>query len=59
MKPKELLRLLKHNGWRVLRQNGTSHCVLVKDGKRVIVPVHNAEMSKGLCESILKDAGLK
>lgn len=56
---KEMLQLLKKNGWIVGRIEG-SHYQLFKDGKRVTVPVHgNNDLRKGLEQRILKDAGLK
>lgn len=60
MKPKEMIRLLKKNGFEVISQNG-SHVKLrnVKTEKQVIVPYHSKEMKKGLEQAILKEAGLK
>lgn len=37
MKDKDLIKLLKKNGWNVVRING-SHHVLQKDGKRLLFP---------------------
>ena len=58
MKDKELLSLLKKNGWRVDRING-SHHILVKGNKTISLPVHGADMKTGLENAILKQAGLK
>ena len=56
---KEMLRLLKKNGWKELRQGG-SHHILEKDGAIIVVPVHaNQDLGKGLEQRILKDTGLK
>ncbi len=56
---KEMLKLLKQNGWVERRQVG-SHHQLFKDGKRVTVPVHgNQTLGKGLEQKILREAGLK
>lgn len=56
---KDMLKLLKKNGWCELRKEG-SHHVLAKGDKILIVPVHgNRDLGKGLEQQILKDAGLK
>jgi predicted RNA binding protein YcfA (HicA-like mRNA interferase family) len=61
MKSGELLRLLKKDGWLVVRQTG-SHIHLVhpvKEGK-IICPYHGShEVGKGLEKKIKKDAGIK
>lgn len=58
MKDKDLLKLLKKNGWTVVRING-SHHVLQKDGKTTIVSLHGKDVPIGLLNSILKEVGLK
>lgn len=58
MKDKELLKLLKDNGWKVDRING-SHHILKKDGMTEVVPVHGKDVPIGLLTSILKRTGLK
>lgn len=58
MKDKDLLKLLKKNGWTVVRING-SHHVLQKNGKTIVVPIHGKDVPIGLLNSILKEAGLK
>lgn len=56
---KEMLKLLKSNGWIEKRVEG-SHHQLFKDGVRVTVPIHgNKDLSKKIEQKILKDAGLK
>ncbi|EME3521284.1 MULTISPECIES: type II toxin-antitoxin system HicA family toxin [Enterococcus] len=56
---KEMLKLLKKNGW-VERRQEVSHHHLYKDGVRITVPVHaNQDLGRGLEQKILKDAGLK
>lgn len=61
MKSRELLRLLKKDGWYEIRQSG-SHITMAhatKKGK-VLVPFHAAkEVKKGLLNGILKEAGIK
>jgi predicted RNA binding protein YcfA (HicA-like mRNA interferase family) len=60
MKPREMLRLLKINGFQIVSQNG-SHIKLFnkKTNKTVIVPFHSKELKKGLEQEILKQAGLQ
>ena len=58
--PREMIKLLKRNGFREVSQNG-SHVKLrnQRTGKQVIVPYHSKAMKKGLEQAILKEAGLK
>ena len=58
MKDKDLLKLLKQNGWELKRIHG-SHHILEKDGKIETVPVHGKDVPTGLLEKILKRTGLK
>lgn len=58
MYSKELVKLLKKDGWKIISQNG-SHMKLKKDNKIEIVPIHNKELKKGTLETILKRTGLK
>ncbi len=58
--PKELVRLLKKNGFEEVSQNG-SHLKLKNKstGKITIVPMHSITLSKGIENAIMKQAGLK
>ena len=58
--PKEMIKLLKKNGFREVNQNG-SHVKLRNERTKtqVIVPYHSKTMKKGLEQAILKEAGLK
>ncbi len=58
MKDKDLLKLLKQNGWTEVRIHG-SHHILKKDDRMETVPVHGKDVPKGLLEAILKRTGLK
>ena len=60
MSSKEMLKLLKENGFEEVSQNG-SHVKLKnpETGKTVIVPYHSKDLKKGLEQAILKQAGLK
>lgn len=58
MKDKDLLRLLKQNGWTVTRING-SHHVLQKGEQTTVIPIHGKDVPTGLLNKILKETGLK
>lgn len=59
MKSSEFHRILKRNGWKHIRTDG-SHYIYEKDGRRYPVPFHGAkEMGEGLRKKIIKDLGLK
>lgn len=58
MKDKDLLKLLKQNGWTVKRIKG-SHHILEKDGQIEVVAVHGDDIPSGLLNAILKRNGLK
>jgi len=57
---KEMVKLLKRNGFRIVGQTG-SHMKLknINTGVVIIVPIHCREMKKGLELSILKKAGIE
>lgn len=60
MKTQELLKLLKKNNYKLVR-NGKRHAIWYSDttGKQFAVPRHKAEIATGTLENILKDAELK
>lgn len=59
MSGKELIRLLKNNGWTEVRVEG-SHHIMKNGAKELSIPVHgNKSMKKGLLNAILKEANLK
>lgn len=59
MKSSEFHRILKRNGWKHIRTDG-SHYIYEKEGRRYPVPFHGAkEMGEGLRKKIIKDLGLK
>lgn len=57
--PKEMVKLLKSNGFRIVSQNG-SHLKMYnpKTGRSTIIPMHGTSLKKGLEHAILKQAGL-
>lgn len=60
MKVRELLKVLKNDGWQEIAQKG-SHLQLehpTKKGK-VTVPIHGGDIPKGTLNSIMKQAGIK
>ncbi|MEK7168430.1 MAG: type II toxin-antitoxin system HicA family toxin [Patescibacteria group bacterium] len=59
-KPKELVRLLKKNGFIEKRQTG-SHLQMLNLEKRLLVtvPIHNKELKRKTLYSILKSAQIK
>ena len=60
MKPADMIKLLKKNGFMIVSQSG-SHVKLrnLETGRTVIVPMHNRDLKKGTEQQILKQAGLK
>ena len=61
MKSSELVRLLKKDGWYVIRQTG-SHMIMEHPSKKgqIVWPYHGSqEVGKGLEKKIKKDAGIK
>lgn len=59
MKPKELIKILKENGWEVKNQKG-SHIQLINKERsgKVTIPYHNKDLKVGTLKSIFKQAGL-
>lgn len=59
-KPKELVKLLKKNGFVEKRQTG-SHLQMLNRDKRLLVtvPIHNKELKRKTLYSILKSAQIK
>lgn len=58
MTGKQLVKLLKQNGWTVDRING-SHHILKNGDKTETVPCHNTDLKPGILNAILKRTGLK
>lgn len=57
MKGKDLVKLLKQNGWTVDRVHG-SHYIMKKGNQTETVPVHNKDLPPGLLNAIKKRTGL-
>ena len=58
MKERDLLKILKKNGWQLDRINGSPH-IFRKDGKIETIPIHGKDVPTGLLNAILKRTGLK
>lgn len=61
VKYSELLRVLKKDGWHIIRQKG-SHIIMQNPKRKgqLSVPFHaGKEVKKGLLNAILKQAGIK
>lgn len=60
-KVKEVIALLKENGWEEVRIRGDHHIFFKKGAKRpVVVPGNlNDDMKEGTYHSVLRGAGLK
>ncbi len=58
MRAKELIKLLKQNGWHEVSQKG-SHLKMKKGDQTEIIPIHNGDIPIGTANVILKRVGLK
>lgn len=61
MTPREMIKLLKQNGFKEVSQNG-SHIKMINENtnkQTIIVPYHGKALKKGLEQAILKQAGIK
>ena len=60
MKPKDMIKLLKQNGFEEIGSNGSNRKLYNPNTKKtVIVPYHNKDLKTGLENAILKEAELK
>ena len=58
MRDKDLLKLMKKNGWTVVRIQG-SHHILQKGSQIETLPIHGKDVPTGVLNAILKRTGLK
>ncbi len=59
MKNSEFHRLIKKNGWSLIKAEG-SHYIYEKNGQKYPVPFHGAkELGKGLEMKMRKEMGIK
>ncbi|MFK8796515.1 type II toxin-antitoxin system HicA family toxin [Lentilactobacillus parabuchneri] len=61
MTPKEMIELLRQNGFVRKRQRKSSHLIMFNPQTKITVPVpmHAKELKKGTQSGILKQAGIK
>lgn len=60
MTAREIIKLLKQNGFEEISSNGSHRKLFnAQTNKTVIVPYHSKELKKGTEQGILKEAGLK
>lgn len=61
MTPKEMIQLLKRNGFQHIKSNNGSHQKYFNPTTNitVMIPVHCRDLKKGLEQAILKQARLK
>jgi len=62
MKPKELIKLLEKDGWKLSRVNSSHHIFKKVGCKRpIVVPIHNInkDVSIGTLKNILREANLR
>ena len=59
MTAKQMIKLLKKNGFIEVSQNGSHVKLKNSDNITVIVPNHAKDLKKGTEQQILKQAGLK
>ena len=59
MNGKQIIKILKENGWELKSING-SHYQMEKDGVKVPIPVHGAkDVTQGTLASIQRNTGVK
>lgn len=59
IKPRQLIRVLEHKGWKLHRVKGSHHVfVHPMNPKPITVPVHPGDLKRGLVAGVLKDAGI-
>jgi len=58
MKDTELVRLLKSQGWNIIRIKG-SHHVMQKGNMIEVIPIHNKDVPRGLLFKILKRINMR
>jgi len=60
LKPKELVKILKKNGFEEVRQVGSHLHLLNPDSRlRTTVPMHNKELKRKTLTSIIRQANIK
>jgi mRNA interferase HicA len=56
---KELIKLLRHKGFKLVRIHGSHHYYYNSETKKItVVPMHSKNLPKGTFHAILKQAGI-
>lgn len=55
VKPQELIRIVKRQGFIKDRQSGSHATFIHADGRRTSIPIHRKTIGKGLLRKILRD----
>lgn len=59
VRPRQLIRVLERQGWRLARSKGSHHHFTHPDSPNVVtVPVHARDVKRGTLGAILTDAGI-
>ena len=59
VKPRQLIRALERQGWRVDRVSGSHHILIHEElGRAITVPRHNRELKVGTLMGILRVTGV-
>ena len=60
VKPKDVLRAFERAGFLVHHSSGSHHILKHRENPRlrIVVPLHNMDIKRGLLHALIKDAGL-
>ena len=56
IKPREIIKILKKDGFMLVRSDGAHQRYHHKDGRKVTVSFHNRPLKRGTLKSILRQA---
>ncbi|OGV96144.1 hypothetical protein A2W24_05260 [Microgenomates group bacterium RBG_16_45_19] len=56
VKPKDLIKFFRKNGFKVARQTGSHVRLHHGDGRKITIAVHNRPLKKGTLRAILRQA---
>ena len=59
LKPKQIIKILKKQGFVLSRQTGSHARLVHPDGRATTVAIHNNELPKGTLRAILRQAELE
>ena len=60
MNGKQLIKLMKKNGWVLDRKSGSHHIMIKERQRAVSIPVHGSkDLPKGLVAAIMKQANIR